>query len=85
MLIAKYLNTQSKIEHFFREFMQLTKILRAINKRELNFVKCLNMFDVESNSKFNDNNNSSIKFLKLHTQIFIQTIDNFFIILMRFH
>ena len=85
MLIAKYLNTQSKIEHFFREFMQLTKTLCAINKRELNFVKCLNVFDVESNSKFNDNNSLIIKFLKLHTQIFIQTIDSFFIILMRFH
>ena len=85
ILIERYLNLQSKIDHFFRKIKQLIETLHAINELDLNFVKCLNVLEIEFESNSSANNNTSIRILRLHAQEFIQAIDSFFITLMRYH
>ena len=85
ILTAKYLNVQPKIDHSLREVKRLAETLHAVNKLELSFVECLNVFEVESESDLSDDNSPSTQPLRLHAQTFIQAIDSLSIALVRYH
>ena len=84
-LIERYLNSQPKIEHFFCELTLLAEALYAVNKSDLNLVKCLNLPEIETESDFNDTNNTLIQFLRLHALNFIQAVDSLFITFVRYY
>ena len=66
ILFIRYLKLLTKLNDSFVTIKQLVETLHAINLKQLSFQKCLNVFDLDMNSHFENVNTKFSKSLRLH-------------------
>ena len=84
ILFTRYLKLLTKLNDSFATNKQLVEALHVINSKQLSFQKCLSVFDFNASSHFENVNTKFLKSLRLHAIELLQTIDEFFIVLIRY-
>ena len=84
ILFTRYLKLLTKLSDSLATIKQLVEALHAINSKQLSFQQCLNAFDLNASSHFENVNTKFSKSLRLHAIELLQTINEFFIALIRY-
>ena len=84
ILFTRYLKLLTQLNDSLATIKQLVEALHAINSKQLSFQQCLNAFDLNASSHFENVNTKFSKSLRLHAIELLQTIDEFFIALIRY-
>ena len=84
ILFTRYLKLLTKLNDSLATIKQLVETLHAINSKQLSFQQCLSVFDLNASSHFENVNTKFSKSLRLHAIELLQTIDEFFIALIRY-